>query len=212
MVDRAAICVLVVDDHPLVREGEVAALSSQPDITVIAEAADGAQAVAAYRKHRPDVTLLDLGLPGMDGVEVMKRLRAEFPDTRFVVLTVYAGDEDIRRALRAGAQAYLLKSASRAELIDTVRAVHAGRQRLPAEVAQRLEDEAAPAGLTAREVEVLRLLARGLTNKEIGRELGVAESTAKWFVKSILNKLAVDDRTAAVTAALQRGVLHTLTA
>jgi DNA-binding NarL/FixJ family response regulator len=199
---------LVVDDHPLVREGEVASISSQRDMTVVAEAGDGAQAVALFRRYRPDVTLLDLGLPDLDGIEVMRTIRAEFPESRFVVFTVYTGDEDIRRALQAGARAYLLKSASRTELLDAVRAVHAGRERLPADVVRALEDESIPAGLTRREVEVLRLLARGLTNREIGRELGVAESTAKWFVKSILNKLAVDDRTAAVTAALQRGVLH----
>jgi DNA-binding NarL/FixJ family response regulator len=203
-----SIRVLVVDDHPLVREGEVAAICAQPDMTVVAEAGDGPQAVALFRQYRPDVTLLDLGLPGLGGVEVMRAIRAEFPESRFVVLTVHAGDEDIRRALQAGAQGYLFKSASRAELLDAVRAVHAGRQRLGAEVARALEEESSPAGLTAREVSVLRLLARGLTNREIGHELGVAESTAKWFVKSILNKLAVDDRTAAVTAALQRGVLH----
>lgn len=192
-IEHAPIRVLVVDDHPLVRAGEVATVSSQRDMIVVAEAGDGTQALALFRRHRPDVTLLDLGLPGPDGVEVIRRLRAEFPASRFVVLTVYAGDDDIRRALRAGAQAYLLKSATRAELLEAIRAVHAGGRRLSAEVAGRLEDEAEPAGLTAREIEVLKRLARGLTNKEIARELAVAESTAKWFVKSILNKLAVDD-------------------
>jgi DNA-binding NarL/FixJ family response regulator len=200
--------VMIVDDHELVRAGVAAILSSHPGIQIVAEAASGAEAIALFRIHRPDVTLLDLTMPGMDGVETMCAIRAEFAESRFIVLTVHSGDEDIHRALDAGAKAYVLKTAPAPELIDTVQAVHAGLHRISREVAKRMEEYPIAAHLTPREIEVLRLLARGLTNKEIAAELKVSGTTATWFVKNILQKLAVNDRTAAVTTALERGILH----
>jgi DNA-binding NarL/FixJ family response regulator len=200
--------VMIVDDHELVRAGVAAILSSQPCIHIVAEAASGAEAIRLFRIHRPDVTLLDLTMPGMDGVETMRAIRAEFVESRFIVLTVHSGDEDIHRALDGGAKAYVLKTAPGPELIDTVQAVHAGLHRISREAASRIDEYPSSAHLTPREIEVLRLLARGLTNKEIAVELKVSGTTAKWFVKNILQKLGVNDRTAAVTTALERGILH----
>lgn len=199
---------MIVDDHDLVRAGVTAILSSQPCIEIVAEAASGAEAIQLFRSHRPDVTLLDLTMPEMDGLETMRAIRAEFVDSRFIVLTVHGGDEDIHRALDAGARAYVLKTAPRAELIDTVVAVHAGLRRMSREAASRIGEYPCSAHLTPREIAVLRLLARGLTNREIAAELKISETTAKWFVKNILQELGVNDRTAAVTTALERGILH----
>jgi DNA-binding NarL/FixJ family response regulator len=200
--------VMIVDDHAVVRAGVVAILARHPDVAVVAEASSGDDALLQFRAHRPDVTLVDLTMPGMDGVATIRAIRAEFPDGRFVVLTVRGGDEDIHRALEAGAQAYLLKTASDAELVATIRAAHAGLRRLSREAADRLREYPMASDLTPRELEVLRLLARGLTNKEIGKALGVSEKTAKWFVKNILEKLGANDRTQAVTTAFERGILH----
>jgi DNA-binding NarL/FixJ family response regulator len=200
--------VLVVDDHPLVRQGVVAVVAAQSDMTVVGEAGDGRQAVELFRKLRPDIALVDLGLPGLDGVGVMEAIRSEFPGSRFVALTVYQGDEDIHRALQAGAQAYLLKSAPPSQLVAAIRAVHAGLRKIPPEVASRISDRGPGAGLTSREIEVLKLVAKGRTNVEIARELHITSGTAKWFVSSILSKLGVKDRTEAVTTALERGILH----
>lgn len=200
--------VMIVDDHEIVRAGVAALLAGQASITVVAEAASGDDAVRLYRQHRPDVTLLDLTMPGMDGVATIRAIRDEFPEGRFIVLTVHAGDEDVHRALEAGAQGYLLKTTSSVELVETVRAVHAGLHRLSREAARRMDEYPVGAHLTPREVEVLRLLARGLTNKEIAAELGISGTTVTWFVKNILQKLGVNDRTAAVTTALERGILH----
>jgi DNA-binding NarL/FixJ family response regulator len=177
-------------------------------VAVVAEASSGDDALLQFRAHRPDVTLVDLTMPGMDGVATIRAIRAEFPDGRFVVLTVRGGDEDIHRALEAGAQAYLLKTASDAELVATIRAAHAGLRRLSREAADRLREYPMASDLTPRELEVLRLLARGFTNKEIGKALDVSEKTAKWFVKNILEKLGANDRTQAVTTAFERGILH----
>jgi DNA-binding NarL/FixJ family response regulator len=205
-IDR--IRLMIVDDHAVVRAGVAALLAGQVSIAVVAEAASGADAVRLFREHRPDVTLLDLNMPGMDGVATIRAIRREFPDSRFIVLTVHTGDEDVHRALEAGAQGYLLKTTSGAELVETVRAVHAGLRRLSREAARRMDEYPVGAHLTPREVEVLRLLARGLTNKEIAAELRISGTTATWFVKNILQKLGVNDRTAAVTTALERGILH----
>jgi two-component system NarL family response regulator len=200
--------VLVVDDHPLVRQGVVAVVAAESDMEVVGEAGDGRQAVEQFRKLRPDVALIDLGLPLLDGIGAMEAIRSEFPHSRFIALTVYQGDEDIHRALKAGAQAYLLKNAPSSQLVAAVRAVHAGLRKIPPEVASRVSDRGPGPGLTAREIEVLKLVAKGRTNVEIAKELQITRGTAKWFVSSILSKLGVDDRTEAVTMALERGILH----
>lgn len=200
--------VMIVDDHEVVRAGVAAILAAQPSIEVVAEAGSGAEAIRSYRQHRPDVTLLDLTMPDMDGIATLRAIREEFPDSRFIMLTIHVGDEDIHRAIDAGAQAYLLKTTSGEELTSAIRAVHAGLRRFSREAANRMSEHPVGAHLTPREVEVLRLLARGFSNKEIGTELHVSETTAKWFVKNILQKLDVRDRTAAVTTALARGILH----
>jgi DNA-binding NarL/FixJ family response regulator len=207
-VKDASIRVMIVDDHEVVRAGVSAVLARQSGISVVAEAASGLDAVRLFRTHRPDVTLVDLTMPGMDGVATMKAIRGEFPNSRFIVLSVHSGDEDVHRALEAGAQGYLLKTASSVEIEETVRAVHAGLRRLSREAAKRLNEYPAAAHLTPREIEVLRLLARGFSNNEIAADLQVSTTTAKWFVKNILQKLGVNDRTAAVTTALERGILH----
>jgi DNA-binding NarL/FixJ family response regulator len=200
--------VLVVDDHPLVRQGVVAVVAAESDMAVVGEAGDGRQALELFRKVRPDVTLVDLGLPVLDGIGTMEAIRSEFPGSRFIALTVYQGDEDIHRALQAGAQAYLLKSAPSSQLVAAIRAVHAGLRRIPPDIASRVSDRGPGAGLTSREIEVLKLVAKGRTNIEIARDLHITSGTAKWFVSSILSKLGVKDRTEAVTTALERGILH----
>jgi two-component system, NarL family, response regulator len=200
--------VMIVDDHAVVRDGVAAILAGEPDMAIVGEASNGQDAIRLFRTERPDVTLLDLTMPGMDGVETMRAIRHEFPESRFVILTVHGGDDDIRRALEAGAKAYLLKTAPKPELVETVRAVHAGLRHLSREAAERMSEYPIAAHLTPREIDVLRLLARGLRNKEIAAELDVSETTVKWFVKNILEKLGANDRTAAVTTALERGILH----
>jgi len=197
-----------VDDHPLVRQGVVAVVAAESDMEVVGQAGDGRQAVEQFRKLRPDVALIDLGLPLLDGIGAMEAIRSEFPASRFIALTVYQGDEDIHRALEAGAQAYLLKNAPSSQLVAAIRAVHAGLRRISPEVLSRVSDRGPGPGLTAREIEVLRLMAKGRTNLEIAEELRITRGTAKWFVSSILSKLGVDDRTEAVTMALERGILH----
>ena len=199
---------MIVDDHAVVRAGIAAILARHSDVALVAQASTGDEALLRFRDHRPDVTLVDLTMPGMDGLATIRAIRAEFHDSRFVVLTVRGGDEDIHQALKAGAQAYLLKTASDDELIATIRAVYAGLRRLSREVAERLAEYPMASDLTPRELDVLRLLARGLTNKEIGTALTVSETTVKWFVKNILEKLGANDRTQAVTTALERGILH----
>ena len=208
MAHGVPIRVLIADDHPLVRQGVVAVVAAQTDMAVVGEAGDGRQAVELFRKLRPDVALMDLGLPILDGIGAMEAIRSEFPGSRFIALTVYQGDEDIHRALQAGAQAYLLKSAPASQLVAAIRAVHAGLRKIPPEVASLISDRGPGPGLTAREIEVLKLVAKGRTNVEIAQELHITSGTAKWFVSSILSKLGVDDRTEAVTTALERGILH----
>lgn len=208
MGNDKAIRVLIADDHFVVRMGLAAVIHTQTDMTVVAEATTGKQAVDLFRQHRPDVTLMDLRMPEMDGIEAITAIRREFPDSRFIVLTTYDGDEDIYRALQAGARAYLLKDMLRDALVEAIRAVHAGQRRLPAEVANRLAERMNRTELTARELEVLRLIVAGKSNKEIAAALFIAEGTVKIHINNILSKLGVSDRTQAATFALQRGIVH----
>lgn len=199
--------VLTVDDHPLLRDGIAALIATQPDISLIAEAATGREAIEHFRQHRPDVVLMDLQMPELGGIEAMLAIRQEFRDARFIVLTTYRGDAQVLRAIRAGARGYLLKSMLRSELIGAIRAVHSGQKRIPAEVAAELADHAADDELTAREIEVLRSIAAGNSNKIIGEKLSVTEETIKGHVKNIFSKLGANDRTHAVTIALKRGII-----
>jgi DNA-binding NarL/FixJ family response regulator len=200
--------VLSVDDHPLLREGIAALVASQPDMELIAEASNGREAIEQFRKHRPDVTLMDLQMPEMNGIDAIGAIRGEFPEARIVVLTTYAGDVQVLRALKAGAQAYLLKGLLRKELLDTIRAVHAGKKRVFPEVAAELAEHAADDALTLREIDVLRLIAGGNANKEIAAQLSITEETVKGHVKNILAKLGANDRTHAVTIGLRRGIIE----
>ena len=200
--------IALADDHALLRQGITALLADQVDLTVVAEASNGLEAVEQFRLNRPDVMLMDLQMPGMNGIDAMIAIRAEFPDARFIVLTTYTGDVQIVRALKAGARAYLLKSLLHRELLDTIRAVHAGQKRIPPEVAAELADHAADDSLTLREVEVLRLIATGNANKLIADQLSITEETVKAHVKNILSKLDANDRTHAVTIGLKRGIIE----
>ncbi len=200
--------ILVVEDHNVVRQGLVALVKTVPDMTVVAEASDGKQAIELFREHNPDVTIMDLRLPVMSGVDAIKAIRQEFPAARIIVLTTFDGDEDIYRALQAGARGYLLKDMFGEELMDAIRTVHAGKTRIPPAVAQRLAERMGGPSLTARELGVLKLIVAGKSNKEIGKELEISEATVKTHINSILSKLAVSDRTQAATTALQRGIVH----
>ena len=200
--------ILVAEDHLVARVGVTTIVNMQPDMTVIGEAANGQQAVDLYRKLLPDVTLLDLRMPVMGGVQAATAIRAEFPNARMIALTTYGGDEDIRRALAAGVQAYLTKDVLHDELIKAIHAVHAGQRYLPAGVAAALAAQMPRPDLSAREMQVLELIVRGLANKQIAYDLSIAEHTVKNHVKNILSKLGVQDRTQAATAAIQRGIVH----
>ena len=199
--------VLAVDDHPLLREGIGTLLAAQPDIKLVAEASNGREAIEQYRIHRPDVTLMDLQMPEMNGVDAMIAICSEFPGARIIVLTTYAGDVQVLRALRAGARGYLLKNLLRKELLETIRLVHAGQKRIPPDVAAQLAEHATDETLSAREIEVLRLVAGGNANKEIAAQLSITEETVKGHVKNILAKLGANDRTHAVTIGLKRGII-----
>lgn len=200
--------ILVAEDHLVARVGVSTIVNMQPDMTVVAEASNGHQAVELYRKHLPDVALLDLRMPGMTGVEAATAIREEYPNARMIALTTYGGDEDIRRALAAGVQAYLTKDVLHDELLKAIRAVHAGQTYLPAAVAAALAAQMPRPDLSAREVQVLELIVKGLANKQIAYALSIAEHTVKNHVKNILSKLGVQDRTQAATAAIQRGIIH----
>lgn len=200
--------ILVAEDHLVARVGVSTIVNMQPDMTVVAEAGNGQQAVELYRKHMPDVALLDMRMPIMSGVEAATAIRAQFPNARMIALTTYGGDEDIRRALAAGVQAYLTKDVLHDELLKAIRAVHAGQTYLPEGVAAALAAQMPRPDLSAREVQVLELIVRGLANKQIAYSLNIAEHTVKNHVKNILSKLGVQDRTQAATAAIQRGIVH----
>ena len=203
-----SIRIIVVDDQAVVRQGFVSLINTVPGMTVIAEGINGQQAVELYRKHRPDVVLMDLRMPVMGGVEAITAIRREFPTARVIVLTTYDGDEDIYRSLQAGAQGYLLKDMFFDELEDAIRTVHAGGRRIPGVVAERLAGRVGGSELTGRELEVLEQIVRGRSNKEIAAALSISEATVKSHVNNILSKLGVDDRTQAATTALQRGIVH----
>jgi two-component system, NarL family, response regulator len=205
--DPSLIRILAVDDHPMLREGIAALLASQSDMKLVGEASNGREALEQFRKHRPDLTLMDLQMPDMDGIEAMVAICSEFPDARIIVLTTYKGDIQVLRALKAGARAYLLKGLLRKELLETIRAVHAGQKRIPPEVAAELADHAIDDALTSREIDVLRLIAGGNANKLIADRLSITEETVKGHVKNILSKLGASDRTHAVTIALKRGII-----
>jgi DNA-binding NarL/FixJ family response regulator len=200
--------VLSVDDHPLLREGIAALVNAEPDMKLVAEAANGQEAIEKFRLHRPDVTLMDLQMPTLNGIEAIIGIRSEFSNARVIVLTTYTGDVQVVRALKAGARGYVLKGHVCRELLDTIRAVHAGQKRIPPEVAVELADHAADDELSAREMDVLRLIAAGNANKEIAGRLGIAEDTVKSHITNILSKLAANDRTHAVTTALKRGIIE----
>jgi DNA-binding NarL/FixJ family response regulator len=199
--------VLTVDDHDLLREGIATLVNAEDDMRVVAEASDGEQAVEQFRLHFPDVTLMDLQMPLLNGVETLIQIRREFPAARIVVLTTYSGDIQILRALRAGAQGYVLKGQVHRELLDTIRTVHSGLKRIPPEIAQELAEHAQDDELSARETGVLRLIASGRANKQIADELSISEETVKSHVANILSKLGAHDRTHAVTIALKRGII-----
>jgi two-component system NarL family response regulator len=206
-VAKESIRVLVVEDHHVVRQGLVALLSVAEGLEVVGEAADGVEAIAQFRKHQPDITLMDLRLPRMSGVDAIQRIRMESPQARVVVLTTYDGDEDIYRALQAGARAYLLKGMTSEELIATIRTVHAGKSHIPAAVAEKLAERMGTEELTPREFDVLEQIVHGKSNKEIATELEITEATVKTHINSLLGKLGVTDRTQAATAAIQRGLV-----
>jgi DNA-binding NarL/FixJ family response regulator len=203
-----SIQIMVVDDHHIVRQGLVALIGTLPGMQVVAQASDGEQAIDLYRTHRPDITLMDLRLPNKNGVDAIAQIREEFPAARIIVLTTFDGDEDIYRALQAGAKGYLLKGMNADELTEAIRAVHAGKSRIPAVVAERLAERMGGPSLTGRELDVLKRIVGGRSNKEIAGDLFISEATVKTHINSILSKLGVSDRTQAATTALQRGIVH----
>jgi len=203
-----SIRILIAEDHLIARVGVKTIVNTHSDMSVVAEAANGIQAVELHRKHRPDITLMDMRMPGMSGMEAVVAIRKELPDARIIALSTYGGDEDIRRALQAGVRAYLTKDVLHDELIRAIHAVHAGETYLPATVSAALATGASPAELTAREMDVLTLIVKGHGNKQIAYDLGIAEHTVKNHVKNILSKLDVADRTQAATEAIQRGIIH----
>jgi DNA-binding NarL/FixJ family response regulator len=200
--------ILAVDDHQLIRQGIAGLIADEPGMTVVAEAANGREAIDQFRRHRPDVTLMDLQMPELNGIEAMTAIRAEFPEARIIVLTTYTGDVQVQRAIKAGASGYLLKSTLVNEMLAAIRAVHAGRKALSAEVSFDLAEHAAQEALSPLEVRVLRLIANGHTNKEIAAKLSVTEEAVKSQVRNILSKLGTDDRTHAAVIGLKRGIIE----
>ena len=200
--------ILSVDDHPMLREGIAAVLASEPDMVLVAEASNGREAVEQFRTHNPDVTLMDVQMPEINGIDAIAKIREEFPDARIIVLTTYSGDAQATRAFKAGASGYLLKNMVRKELIETIRAVHAGKKRIPPEIAVDMAEHHSDDALTEREIQVLREVAAGNANKMVAQLLNVSEETIKAHMKSILSKLGANDRTHAVTIALKRGIIE----
>lgn len=208
MTAKQKIRVFSVDDHPLLREGIAAIINNEPDMVLVAQAATGRDAIQQFREHRPDVTLMDLRLPDMSGIDTMSAIRSEFPDARIVVLTTFEGDVEIQRALAAGARGYILKSMPPRELAEAVRHVHAGRKRIPTQIAEQLAEHVGDEVLTDRERQVLRCVADGNRNRDIGALLSISEETVKVHVKHIMEKLGASDRTEAVAIAVRRGIIH----
>jgi two-component system, NarL family, response regulator len=200
--------ILTVDDHPMLREGIAAVLASEPDIVVVAEASNGVEAISQFQAHKPDVTLMDLQMPRLNGIDAILAIRKEYPEARIIVLTTYSGDSQATRALRAGASGYLLKNMVRKELVETIRVVHSGRKKIPPEIAVALAEHHSDDALSEREIEVLREVAAGNSNKIIADHLSISEETVKAHMRSILSKLDANDRTHAVTIALRRGIIE----
>ena len=207
-VSPNSIRILAVDDHPLVRQGISGLVDGQPDMKLVGEAPNGREAIQQFRKHRPDVTLMDMQMPEMNGVDAIIAIRNEFPEARIIVLTTYAGDIQVQRALQAGARAYLLKNTLHKELLDTIRAVHAGKKTMSPEVSFELAEHATDDSLTPGEIAVLRLIAAGNANKQIADHLSITEETVKGRVKNILSKLGANDRTHATTIGIKRGIIE----
>ena len=208
MNDQARIRVLCVDDHPLLREGIAAIINSQPDMLLAAEASNGREAIQQFRESRPDVTLMDLRLPDMSGIDSLIAIRAEFPEARIIMLTTFEGDVEIQRSLKAGARGYLLKSMPPTDLVEVIRQVHAGKRRIPPELVAQLAEHLGDEALTGREVEVLRHIAGGNRNRDIAERLFISEETVKVHIKHIMEKLGASDRTEAVAIAIRRGIIR----
>lgn len=208
MSDQPSIRIFSVDDHPLLREGIAAIINSQPDMLMVAQAANGCEAIEMFRQHKPDVTLMDLRLPDMSGIDALIAIRAESPEARVVMLTTFEGDVEIQRALKAGARGYLLKSTPPKELMDTIRRVHSGRKGIPQQIAAHLAEHISDEALTEREVVVLRHVAEGNRNRDIAEKLFISEETVKVHIKHIMDKLGASDRTQAVAIALRRGIIQ----
>jgi DNA-binding NarL/FixJ family response regulator len=208
MSEPQPIRILSVEDHPVFREGLSTIIESQPDMRLVAQAANAVEALVEFRRHRPDITLMDLRLPGSDGTDLLVTLRGEFPDARIIMLTSTEGDGEIQRAMRAGAAAYVLKSVPKNELLMAVRSVHAGRRYVPPEVAARLAEHLGDESLTARELDVLRLIRDGFRNKQIADQLSIAEGTVNFHIKNLVDKLGANDRAHALTIAFRRGLLQ----
>jgi len=208
MSDQARIRVFSVDDHPLLREGIAAIINNQPDMLMVAQAATGSEAIQMFRQQQPDITLMDLRLPDMSGIDALIAIRTDFPEARIIMLTTFEGDVDIKRSLEAGARGYMLKNMPPKDLVEVIRQVHAGKKRIPAEVAARLAEYFGDDALTEREIDVLRHVASGNRNREIGERLFISEETVKVHIKHIMEKLGASDRTQAVAIAVRRGIIQ----